>query len=98
MKHHLIFTGSGPIMILHTYADISDDKLIAKLAAKGIRRFIAFEIDGDELKHTYGHRYEQVAEDVFDNEDLRVLDYDGHRILKHFDFQQLQTQKPFFHY
>ncbi len=46
MKHNLIFTGSGPIMIMHTYSDISNDKLIAKLAAKtGLKIELQEKID-----------------------------------------------------
>ncbi|HPQ70775.1 MAG TPA: hypothetical protein PKW95_16745 [bacterium] len=97
MKHHLIFTGSGPIVVLHSYGDISDETLLAKLTAKGIEKFIAFELDGDELRHTYGHRYEVVVEDLDETNDFRILDYDGHRVMNHFDFAQITKQKPYFH-
>ena len=96
MKHNLIFTGSGPILIIHTYGSITDQKLVSKLHAKGIVKFVAFELNGDELREKYGKRYSKVAEDVEETDDLRVLDYDGHRILNHFNFDQLKTQRPFF--
>lgn len=96
MRHNLVFTGSGPIIVIHTYSGISDPALLEKLSAKGILKFIAFELDGEELKKTYGGRYQQIAADVAEKNDMRVLDYDGHRILGHFDFAQLQAQTPFF--
>ena len=44
MKAALIFTGSGPIVILTTHETLTDPDLVARLAAKGIRKFLAFEV------------------------------------------------------
>jgi len=97
MQHLIVFSGSGPILIVHTHPAMSDEGLIKKLEAKGLTKFILFELDGAQLRETYGHRYEMVINDLLPANDLRVLDYDGHRVLNHFDFAKLKTQKPFFH-
>lgn len=40
MKAGIIFTGSGPILILTTYATFEKPGFIEKLNAKGIKKFI----------------------------------------------------------
>ena len=44
MKAGIIFTGTGPILILTTYESLEDPNLVTKFAAKGIRKFIASEL------------------------------------------------------
>ena len=44
MKAGIIYTGTGPILILTSYQSFRDPKLIEKLGAKGIKKFIAREI------------------------------------------------------
>ena len=39
MKAGIIFTGSGPILILTTYESFTDLKLVAKLNKKGIPKY-----------------------------------------------------------
>ena len=45
MRAYLIFTGSGPILVLSTYPELTDPRLVAKLRYKGIDKFIAYEVD-----------------------------------------------------
>jgi hypothetical protein len=42
MKVVVIFTGSGPILILTSYTSIDDPNFVNKLNAKGIKKFISF--------------------------------------------------------
>ena len=44
MKAGIIFTGTGPILILTSYESLEEPKLTAKLAAKGIKKYIASEL------------------------------------------------------
>jgi hypothetical protein len=44
MKAALLFTGSGPLVILTSDASFTDPALLEKLAAKGIDKFIAYEL------------------------------------------------------
>ena len=41
MKSRIIFTGTGPILILATYQSFDDTKLVEKLNIKGIKKFMA---------------------------------------------------------
>ena len=44
MKTAMLFTGSGPIVILTSHDSVADPILLEKLKAKGIERFMAYEI------------------------------------------------------
>ena len=44
MKAALVMTGSGPIVILTSHGALTDPPLLEKLKAKGIDKFIAYEI------------------------------------------------------
>ena len=46
----IFFTGSGPIVILTSYASLKDSRLVEKLATKGIKEFVAFEVPPDMAK------------------------------------------------
>ena len=89
MKAAIIFTGTGPILILTTYESLEDRKFIEKLAAKGIKKFIAYDIPLDQVKEKYGQHFDAVMGDVKQTDDLRVLDFDGHRIFYSFSLHEL---------
>ena len=93
MKSVIIFTGTGPILILTTYSSLSDPGFIEKLAVKGIKKFIAYELNPDLVKEKYGALYATVMNDVKQTDDLRVLDYNGHNVFYNFSFSDLG--KPF---
>ena len=44
MHVFFLFTGSGPLVILSSYASVKDPSLLRKLASKGIEKFLAYEI------------------------------------------------------
>jgi hypothetical protein len=89
MKAGIFFTGTGPILLLTSYEELNDPKFIEKLAAKGIKKFIAFEIDPKKVQQRYGHQYQVVLGDLKQNDDLRVLDYDGHHVFYNFSLGEL---------
>jgi hypothetical protein len=95
MKAAVIFTGSGPIFVLTTYESLGDPKFIEKLEAKGLDKFIAYEISVDMAKRKYGQHFDVVMKDVKQTDDLRVLDYNGHRVFHNFSFADLGS--PFTH-
>ena len=88
MKAGIIFTGTGPILILTSYESLSDERFAEKLGAKGIKKFIAYEIEEEHLKEKYGKHFNLIMQDLHQNDDLRVLDYDGHHILSSFSFSE----------
>ncbi|RLB05885.1 MAG: hypothetical protein DRG83_01500 [Deltaproteobacteria bacterium] len=89
MKAGIIFTGTGPILILTSYNSFTDPKLIEKLAAKGIKKFIAYELPVETVKKKYGNHFTVVLQDLNQEDDLRVLDYNGHNVFYNFSFDEM---------
>jgi len=95
MKAGVFFTGTGPILLLTSYDSLADSKLVDKLSAKGIRKFIAYEVDEDIVKKRYGTQFDIVMGDLHQTDDLRVLDYDGHHVFNNFLFNEMKG--PVYH-
>lgn len=91
MKAAVLFTGTGPILILTSYESLTDPKLIENLKMKGIKKYLAYELPLDEVKGKYGSHYDAVINDVKQTNDLRVLDYDGHNVFHNFSLEEMKT-------
>lgn len=89
MKAGIFITGSGPILILTSFNSLSNPLLIKKLQSKGIRKFIAYEIPEETARERYGSHFDLTLSDLKQDDDLRVLDYDGHHIFKEFSLKEL---------
>ncbi|MEJ2037473.1 MAG: hypothetical protein P8X55_00880 [Desulfosarcinaceae bacterium] len=89
------FTGTGPILLLTTYESLTEPKLIEKLKSKGIKKFIAYEVDENKVRERYGQHFSVVMHDLKQSDDLRVLDYDGHHVFNSFSLTELGD--PIFH-
>ena len=89
MRAYLIFTGSGPILVLSTYPELVDDRLVGKLRYKGIDKFIAYEVNLDAVRARYERSFENIAQDLEREEDVRVLDFNGHQIMANFSLDAL---------
>ena len=89
MRAYLIFTGSGPILVLSTYPRLTDERLVDKLRYKGIDKFLAYEVDLDAVRARYEHSFTNVARDLEKEEDIRVLDFNGHQIIANFSLDSL---------
>ena len=88
MKTFLLFTGTGPLLVLSSHSSVEDNKFLEKLAAKGIFKFIAHEIPLDLVKQRYGNHYNVASHDLHETDDLRVIDFDGQRALRKFKFSE----------
>ena len=86
---YLVFTGTGPILVLSTYPKITDERLLDKLRYKGIDKFIAYEVDLEAVRVRYAHAYDPIASDLETVEDIRVLDFNGHQIMTNFSLEEL---------
>ena len=95
LSAYLIFTGTGPILVLSTYPQLLDDRLVQKLRLKGIDKFIAYEVDLEAVKDRYDVSFSNVAADLRDTEDLRVLDFNGHQIMANFSLDELGKEIKF---
>ncbi len=89
MKAALLLTGNGALIYLTSHDSIVDQPLIDKFRAKGIPKFIAYEIDVEDAKKRYGAHYDMVIRDLKESDDLRILDYDGSRAFKLFSFSEM---------
>jgi hypothetical protein len=95
MKAGILFTGTGPILILTTYASLDDPKLIEKLTQKGIKKYIAYDVPEELVKQRYGQHFKVILGDLKQTDDLRVLDYDGHHVFYNFSLNEIG--QPIFH-
>ena len=89
MKALILFSGSAPLLILTSYESARDPQFIEKLAAKGIKKFVAYDVPLDLTKEIYGKHYDLVMADLHQTDDLRVLDYDGYHVVNSFSFKTL---------
>ena len=93
MKALMLFTGSGPMVVLSSHESPDDDVFLGKLKAKGVEKFLAYELQLDEVKAHYGGHFQTVVNDLHETDDLRVLDVNGHRVFELFHLSGLG--KPF---
>jgi len=89
MRAYIIFSGTGPILILTTYPELLEPRLVEKLQHKGIVKFIAYEVPLKTVRRIYGVPFEVIAADLEQVEDLRVLDFNGHHIFSRFSLAEL---------
>ena len=89
MNALMLFTGSGPIVILTSHGSIRDTALLEKLRGKGIDKFIAYEIPLDLAESRYGGHFQVVTKDLRESDDLRVLDFNGERAFRLFRLSEL---------
>ncbi len=92
MKAILLISGSGSLVILTSYDSATEPALVERLAAKGISKFLAYEIPLDLAKERYGGHFQTVTQNLHETDDLRMLDYNGHRAFELFKFNELGPQ------
>jgi len=91
MKSLLLFTATGPVLVLTSHESLHDAKLLGALKARGIGKFVAFEVPHTLAKERYGGHFQVVENDLHETDDLRVLDFNGQRIFQLFRFDELGT-------
>ena len=89
MKAGIIFTGSGPLLVLTSYESFDDPNFGEKLKTKGIQKYIVFEVPVEKVREKYGMHFSIVMGDLKQTDDLRVLDYDGHHVFYNFTFREM---------
>jgi hypothetical protein len=81
MKAALIFTGSGPVLVLNPFESFQSPEFLQRLAASGVGRFIAREVSLELVQERLSTRFSAVIDGLSRGGDLRVMDVDGHRVL-----------------
>jgi hypothetical protein len=89
VKVMMLLTGGGPMVILTSSESPTAPALLSELHAKGIDKFIAYDIPIDLAKMRYGSHFAAVAQDVHETDELRILDFSGHRAFSLFRFDEL---------
>jgi len=88
MRAYIVFSGTGPILVLTTFPALTDKRLVSKLSQKGITKFIGYEVSLERAQNVYGIPYEVISSDLASTEDCRVLDFNGHHIFASFSFEE----------
>jgi ABC-type multidrug transport system ATPase subunit len=89
MKAMLLLTASGALVILTSHQSATDPGLLDRLRVKGIGKFIAYEIPVELVRQRYAGHFSVVEKNLDESDDLRVLDFDGQRAFKLFQFSEL---------
>lgn len=89
MKTFMLMTANGPVVILTTYDSATAPEFLRKLEARGIDKFVAYEIPMALAQERYGGHFFIVSHDLKEAEDLRVLDDNGARSFALFRFAEL---------
>lgn len=89
MKALLLFTGSGPMVVLSSHASPDDDVFLGKLKAKGVDKFMAYALSLETVEARYGGHFHAVVNDLHETDDLRVLDVNGQRVFSLFRLDEL---------
>jgi hypothetical protein len=89
MKAYMLLTASGPDVILTSHESPADDVFIGKMRAKGVDKFIAYDLPWDEVKERYGGHFQTVLNDLHETDDLRMLDFNGYRVFHLFRLDEL---------
>jgi hypothetical protein len=91
LKIALLVTKSSPIVIATSHSSFTDPGFVKKLHAKGIDKFIAYPLPWDLAKERYGGHFDVALKDLHEQDDLRVLDFDGERVFGLFHLNELGT-------
>ena len=94
MRAYIVFSGTGPILLLTTFPALTDDRLVSKLSQKGITKFIGYEVSLERVRSVYGVPFEVISSDLESTEDCRVLDFNGHHIFASFRFEEFGEPIP----
>lgn len=87
MKAYVIFSSKEPFLIV-TRQPIRNEAVQDQLGRIGILKFIAREVPVPQLRRRYGRQFEVIEEAIRKGNDLRVLDFSGHRIFKNLPFSE----------
>lgn len=89
MQAFLIFSTSTPILILSSFDRSDSEGISRKLSNMGIDKFVCFEVPLDRAEEIYGTRFNQITDAIDDDDDIRVLDYNGFTAFKNFDIDEI---------
>ena len=90
VRAYVVFTGSGPILLITKLNTGMQGELARNhLANKGISKFIAYEVSHEKAHDTYGTRFNEAVNRLASDNDVRVVDIDGHHVFSRFSFAEM---------
>ncbi len=89
MKAAFLVTGTGPIVIVTSYDSIDNPRVNELLRAKGIPKYIAYDLPMELVAQRYGRHFDVVMHSLAESDDLRVLDVNGDRAFRLFKLSEL---------
>ena len=91
MKSYLLFTVTGPKVILTSYDSIDHPELVKKLKSKGIAKFIAYEVSIESARAKYGKYFNSACNNLYESNYLRIIDCSSDRSSEKFSFNELSN-------
>lgn len=90
IRSYVVFTGSGPILVVTRLSSgLQGDIPKQHFINKGIGKFIAFEVSHEKAEERYGTRFKEAVLRLASDNDIRVVDVDGHHVFASFAFAEM---------
>lgn len=89
LKTFMIFTGTGPILVVTRLLDMEMEVARRHMESKGIRKYIAYEVPYVTAEERYGTRLHKAVDRLAGEDDIRVFDVDGHHAFMVFEFTEM---------
>ena len=89
MKTFLVMAGNGALVVATSHDTLTDPEVVEKLRAKGVDKFIAYELPSQLVKERYGGHFDVAMQDLHQLDDLRIIDFDGEHALRLFHSRDL---------
>jgi len=80
MTAYLVLTENEPIIVVLPKRAADEGTAVRHLADAGGERFIAYEVDVDDLRTQYGFPFEIIEDDIRNGKEFRILDAIGHHV------------------
>lgn len=91
MKAYLVFTSSGPVLVLSKIDFVRNPEMLDKLASKTSNKFIAYELPIEAVKANYAAHFAHVLGDPHQTGEIKILDDDGKEIYTNVRFRDLSA-------
>ncbi|MBF0109635.1 MAG: hypothetical protein HQL76_10705 [Magnetococcales bacterium] len=90
IRAYMVFSGTGPILVLTRSADgMQSERAKTYFSEKGIDKYIAIEVSAEHAEKKYGTRFHTTAAWLQSEEDIRVLDIEGHHVFYNFEYEEM---------
>ena len=90
LRAYMVFGGHGPNLVVTRDGEgLQGASAQENLAAKGIVKFIAFEVPPSRVEEVYGPRYQAAVARLSNEKDIRVVDMDGYNVFSNFHFAEM---------